>query len=189
MRIAGRKESICDLTYDELRRIDAGIHKGAAYAGEHIPTLEEFLHHFGDKGLHLAIEIKQAGIERELIEMLKKYDCCGETVVVTSFIWDTLIAVRRIDPRIKTGYLCKHTDDALLEAMKREGIWQYCPKAADMTEEWIAKFRAEGFSIRAWGVTDEALMRRVLTMDTDGMTVNFPDKLCQALQSGDFDAE
>lgn len=180
-RIAGRSERIGDLTYEEVRQIDVGAHKGAAFVGEHIPTLEEFLHHFGSKGLHLAIEIKQAGIEEDLIAMLRAYHCDNDLTVVTSFQWEPLIQVRRLAPDLKTGYLCKQTDEALLENMQKEGIWQYCPKAADLNEAWIARFRAAGFSIRAWGVKDEALMQRVLDMKLDGMTVNFPDKLQAAL--------
>lgn len=181
MRIAGRPESIADLTYDEVRQIDVGVHKGTAFAGEHIPTFEEFLHHFGNKRLHLAIEIKQENIEQDLIDIIRKYQCDNDYTIITSFKWDPLVAVRRIAPDLKTGYLCKHTDDSLLENMQREGIWQYCPRASDMTEEWVGKFRAAGFSIRAWGVTDEALMQRVLLMKADGMTINFPDKLQKEL--------
>lgn len=181
-RIAGRSERICDLTYAEVCQIDAGVHKGAAFAGERIPTFEEFLHHFGSKGLHLAIEIKQAGIEEDLIALLRKYRCDNEMTVVTSFQWEPLLTVRRLAPDLKTGYLCKHTDDTLLESMLAAGIWQYCPKAADLEEAWLQKFRAAGFSIRAWGVKDEALMHKALDMHVDGMTVNFPDKLQSALQ-------
>ena len=113
--------------------------------------------------------------------MLRAYRCDNDLTVVTSFQWEPLIQVRRLAPDLKTGYLCKQTDEALLENMQKEGIWQYCPKAADLNEAWIARFRAAGFSIRAWGVKDEALMQRVLDMKLDGMTVNFPDKLQAAL--------
>jgi glycerophosphoryl diester phosphodiesterase len=34
---------VADLTFDEVRRLDAGSWKGAAFAGERIPTLEETL--------------------------------------------------------------------------------------------------------------------------------------------------
>ena len=56
MRIAGRPEAIHDLTYAELLQIDFGLPTGERFKGERIPTLEEFLRHFGGKALHFAIE-------------------------------------------------------------------------------------------------------------------------------------
>lgn len=67
-RLAGREERICDLTYEELCEIDVGRHKGENFSGERVPTLEEFIHHFSGKGLHLALELKQAGIERQVLD-------------------------------------------------------------------------------------------------------------------------
>lgn len=45
----------------------------------------------------------------------------------------------------------------------------------------IWRWPCRGFSVRFWGVKDEAYMRRALTLNGDGMTVNFPDKLTAAL--------
>ena len=41
----------------------------------------------------------------------------------------------------------------------------------------------QGFNVRAWGVKDEELMRNVYDCMADGMTVNFPDKLTNYIQS------
>ena len=46
-----------------------------------------------------------------------------------------------------------------------------------MTRELVDKLHREGFRVRAWGVTNEELMRNVVDCGGDGMTVNFPDKL------------
>jgi glycerophosphoryl diester phosphodiesterase len=40
-----------------------------------------------------------------------------------------------------------------------------------------------GLIVRAWGVTNGALMRQVVDAGADGMTVNFPDKLMAYVQS------
>ena len=60
-------------------------------------------------------------------------------------------------------------------------IGQICPKAADLTAEAVAECRARGLSVRAWGVADESLMHKMIDLQVDGMTVNFPDKLLAAL--------
>lgn len=180
-RLTGREEKIRDMTYADLCLVDIGSHKGKQYAGERIPALAEFLHHFSGKGLHLALELKQAGIEKQVLDMVLPA-WPHEQLIVTSFIWETLPAVRQIAPDIRTGYLTKRQDAELLTDMKKSGIWQYCPEGKTVTEETVKRFRDAGFSIRAWGVTDEAVMHRMLAMGVDGMTVNFPDKLQEALE-------
>jgi glycerophosphoryl diester phosphodiesterase len=60
---------------------------------------------------------------------------------------------------------------------------QLCPRADILTPELVQRIRAEGFVARAWGVTTEDLMKRVVDAGADGMTVNFPDKLVEYLRS------
>ena len=180
-RIAGRGCRICDLSYEELRLVDVGVHKGAKYRGEHVPTLEEFLHHFAGKGLHLALEIKQEGIGEAIAPLIRKY-CDPEHTIVTSFHLDYLAAFQKLMPEMRLGFLSGSESMELLEELKAMGLYQYCPNAATWTEEWNRIFRNAGFSIRAWGVKDETLMRKMLAMKVDGMTVNFPDRLQEALK-------
>lgn len=179
-RLTGIDRKICDMTYGELCQVDIGSHKGERYKGERVPALAEFLHHFSGKGLHLALEIKQAGIERQVMDMVQPL-WPADHLIVTSFIWDTMLAVRRLAPEVRTGFLTGRQDAELADVMKKNGIWQYCPDARTVTEETVKLFRASGFSIRAWGVADEDVMRRMLALKLDGMTVNFPDKLHKAL--------
>ena len=47
--------------------------------------------------------------------------------------------------------------------------------------EQIELAKAHGLRVRLWGVTDEEIMKKVYPLDTDGMTVNFPDKLVRYL--------
>lgn len=180
-RLAGDERKITEMTYEELCSVDIGSHKGSRFAGERVPTLEEFIHHFSGKGLHLALELKQAGIEKQVLDMISNR-WPADHLIVTSFIWETLPAVRSIAPEIRTGYLTRRQDEELLAEMKRAGIWQYCPEGKTVTEETMKRFREAGFSIRAWGVSDVSVMRRMLDMGVDGMTVNFPDKLQEALK-------
>ena len=126
MRIAGRPEAIQDLTYQELLKIDFGEHMGERFRGEKIPTLEEFLLHFGGKELHFAIEIKERGVEEETLRLIHRY-CRTDRVIVTSGIWNALICVRALDPEMRVGYLCKYLTDSLIAAAKKEGL--YCSSA------------------------------------------------------------
>ena len=62
-RITGLEMPVQSLTYTELLRLDFGSHKGQRYQNEKIVTLEDFLRYFSGRPVHLALEIKQDGIE------------------------------------------------------------------------------------------------------------------------------
>ena len=52
------------------------------------------------------------------------------------------------------------------------GVTQFCPRADTVTSELIDRLHAEGFVARAWSVTTEELMQRLVQAGVDGMTVN-----------------
>ena len=176
VRICGRPEAISDLTYQELLQLDFGIHKGEQYRNTRIPTLEEFLQKFADKDLQFAIEFKVTGIEKEALELVRSYGCLDRTIF-TSNLWQALLNMHTIDSKVRLGFLAKLLNDYLLEAARKCGIEQICPKADILTPEWNQRLRDAGFSVRPWGIENEELMKRMVALKVDGMTVNFPDVL------------
>ena len=85
--------------------------------------------------------------------------------------------MRDYAPELKTGYLTVKVPEELLADMRTRGIDEICPKGADVTAELVEKWHHMGFNVRAWGISDETIMKQVYDAGVDGMTVNFPDKL------------
>lgn len=181
MRICSLPHSISDLTYPQLQALDFGIYKGKEFKGTGILTFKDFLVFYASKFQFFAIEIKERGIEEEVIRLIEE-NLHEKDVVVTSGIWSALTTVRRINPSIKTGYLAKFLSQELLEEARKEGIWQICPKASILTDEWNERIRKEGFSVRAWGVDSVETMNNMLDKCVDGMTINFPEKLVKEIK-------
>lgn len=179
-RIAGLEQQVGDLTYAELQKLDFGCHMGPRYANETIVTLDAFLASFAGLQVHLALEIKQKQIEQAVLEAIARHGCRSQ-VIVTSFVWESLVEVRRLDPDLSLGFLTEQIDSAVLARLAAIDIRQICPRAATLTPELVMDARQQGFSVRAWGVTDPDLMVRALDCGVDGMTVNFPDKLAACL--------
>ena len=65
----------------------------------------------------------------------------------------------------------------LLTELKNIGVEELCPKGVAVNAEAVKAWHAEGFRVRAWGVTDTGLMEGLYDDGVDGMTVNFPDRL------------
>ena len=159
-------------TYEELRKLR--IRNGDRV--DIIPTFEDFLRQFGWRDLTFAIELKQAGIEREVIDMLRKYDM-KEKTILTSFHFDSIKVAKEYAPEYRIGYLYHEKTDTPEEHLISIGGEELCPKATMLTKEYVAKYKAMGYSVRAWGIANEELMRHAVECGVDGMTINFPDKL------------
>ncbi len=180
-RIVGCDGAIRAYTYAELMALDFGKHKGKPqYAQEKIVRLEDFLRYFGGKDLALALEIKQAGVEADTVEMVRRFDLMDK-VTFTSFQWESIARVRAIDTDAVIGYLVEGITPDTLDRLSAYRMQQICPRVGCFDDDALRLARDRGFSVRGWGVQNTALMREALRQKLDGITVNFPDLLAQAL--------
>lgn len=164
-------------TLAELQALDAGAWFGQKFAGERIPTLEAVLKRYqGRAHLHVEIKGKSEGLSERTADMIRAFNWT-HAVTMTSFQKDKLEALRAHAPTLPAGWLLRKIDDDIIGEARRLGIGQLCPKADSVTPELVARLHGEGFNVRAWGVGNEELMRRMADLGVDGMTVNFPDKL------------
>ena len=147
-----------------------------------IPTLEDFLAHFSYRDITFAIELKADDIEKEVADLIFRYGIAQKTVV-TAFELHRLENIKAYAPTLRVGYLTETVDDALVDKLVNMGAAEICPHGRDVTPENVAKWHARGLNVRAWGISDEAIMKKVYDAGADGMTVNFPDKLLQYITS------
>jgi hypothetical protein len=52
-------------------------------------------------------------------------------------------------------------NDAIIEQARATGLNQLCLRADTITPEQVDRLHAEGFVVRAWGMTTELLMQQV----------------------------
>jgi len=171
-RVTGESGSVADYTYEELRAFS--VIKGNLY--DKIPTFEDFLAHFAHRDITFAIELKDDGIENEVADLIFKYGIEKKTVV-TSFHLDYIQKLKAYAPTLRIGYLTKTTDDEVIHSLLAIGACEICPRGCDVTPEAVAKWHRLGFNVRAWGISNQEIMRSVYDAGVDGMTVNFPDVL------------
>ena len=177
-RVTNGNGKVSDFTLDQLKSLWV-IKNGFK---DRIITLEEFFVCFKDFDLTFAIELKGDNTAIPTAELIKKYGV-QDKVVVTSFKYKELLDMRKVAPKIKTGFLVQTAiDDELLSKMKVDGITEICPEAPFINKECVDKWHSLGFNVRAWGVIDTQLMKSVYYAGADGMTVNFPDKLTALIE-------
>ena len=173
-RVTNGSGRVSDFTLEELQNLTV-FSTDRKYT-DRIVTFEEFLQKFGWRDLQFAIELKQPEIERETIALLEQYRMLEKTIL-TSFTYENLVRAKQCDSRYRVGWLYSVGNEQTVEKMRAIGGEQLCPRANQLTREQIEAYHALGFSVRAWGVANEELMRRMVDDGADGMTVNFPDRL------------
>lgn len=173
-RVTGQPGSVKDYTYAQLQEFSVNVHGQS----DRIPTLEEFLQAFGALDLTFAIELKQPFTEADTVAMLEKYGMKDKTVI-TSFQLECLMRARACAPDYRMGYLTMDINPCTLPVMGTIGIQELCPEAPLVTPALVEELHSKGYSVRAWGVSNEDLMKAVYDAGADGMTVNFPDKLTE----------
>ena len=176
-RVTGESGCIQDYTYDEISAFF--VHNEKYGRKDKIITLEEFLHFIGCRDLTFAIEIKDEGIAKDVIDMLDKYNM-KEKTIITSFIYSELEAAYATGKGYRLGYLYENTTDEIIDKLKKIEAFQACPIAESVTPELLKTLHDNGLECRAWGVFDTDIMKRTCDAGVDGgMTVNFPDKLIE----------
>ena len=171
-RVMGQSGAISDYTYSQL--CEFNVKNGDLT--DKIVTLDEFIEKFAFRDITFAIELKYSGYEKEVSDIIVKYNAVKKCVV-TSFRIECLEKIKKINPEIKTGYLAFDDSDETFTEMINASVDEYCPNAELITSEKVEKWHKDGFNVRAWGVINEELMKNAYDAGADGMTVNFPDKL------------
>ncbi len=174
VRVAGQEGSVADYTYEEL--LNFRIRNANTGEEDIIVKFEDFLRYFGFRDLHFAIELKQDGIQEEVIELLEKYNM-KDKAIITCFRIEFLRPVKELRPDWRIGLLTKEVNEEILAGLAEIGGEQICPKGSIVTPENVAEWHEMGLNVRAWGITDEAVMKHAYDCGVDGMTVNFPDLL------------
>lgn len=178
LRVTGQSGRIQDYSFDQLCQFTVST----GGLGDKIVSLEDFLEKFSFRDLRFAIELKQPYIEKQVIDLLNRFEM-REKTVITSFDFDNLIRARAYDPGYEIGWLTQDISEAAVEKLLSPGAQEICLEAKLLTPELVRALHDKGLRVRAWGVKDEMLMIHAHKCGCDGMTVNFPDKLYQYLGS------
>lgn len=180
-RVTNGKGKLCDFTLDELKSLKVFGNCTTGFFDKVI-TFREFLEKFSSYDISFAIELKGAGVEEDSLSMIEEFGILNKTTF-TSFNFEYIKKIKEINPRARVGFLTDKADDETIKKLLEIGGEEYAPQASVLTEEFNSKLRLNGLGVRAWGVGNVAVMQEMCHLNVDGMTVNFPDRLYQYLNT------
>jgi len=193
-RTTDKSGLIKNFNWDDIKDADAGSWFGSAFAGEHIPTLDEVLLHINGRA-RLLIEIKKGGkyylgIERRVLAIInarKAESWCmmqsfSDAAVNNWLALDSAIAVYKLvvgnipalplyhDGRAHWGSILKYKQVA--------GVNPYRSFAK---KHIVRKLHERGQQIFVWTVNDEKHMQKLIERGVDGIITNYPEKVKKLL--------
>lgn len=105
-----KKRKLSELTFEEVRQLDFGSWKSEAYAGEKIPTFDEFLQLCQQRGLHPYIELKSNGNYSSKTKLTQLYAMVAARGMQNQVTWisfdiNMLNTMKGIAPTAELGWL------------------------------------------------------------------------------------
>lgn len=176
-RVSDGSGKLEDYTLEELKKLKIYGNNTAGFY-DRIITFREFLEKFSQYDIKFAIELKVAGVEEDSLALIEEFGIMDKATF-TSFNFDYIKNIKKLNPNARVGFLTVRTDDEAIEELLSIGGEEMAPKAEHVTAELMEKWRNAGLGVRAWGINNIELMKKMCMFKVDGMTVNFPDRLFQ----------
>ena len=144
-----------------------GVEITRAGAGElaNLPVLEEVLDRYRGRAF-LDIEIKVPGIENAIVENLRTHPP-QRGYVVSSFLPDVLLELRRLDADLPLGLICETR--AQLAAWERLPVQFVIPHFTLADIDICSAVHAAGRKLFTWTVNLQEQMLRFQEMSVDGI--------------------
>ena len=190
-RTTGYHAKIWDVTYDQIRELDASVgfrdETGLDYPATRIPTLDSALKAVKDSGLFCNIEIKRtghdAGIEAKTVEIIRANDFLDQCDV-TSQDYSTLEAVRAADPEVLTAYT---TVIGLGDIENLEAADIISIQESFATYQEVQRLHAAGKRVFVWTINDADVMEKLISLNVDAILTNDPSLGQEVLNDHDTD--
>lgn len=185
---------VSDFTLAEIKRLDAGSWFGPRFAGERVPTLEEYLERVSDNHQNLLMELKAPelypGVESQTLQVLREEGWLNRhhvkhRLIIQSFSARSVQTVHELRPDVKTGFL---GTPAVADLPKyAEFTDQINPSYRTISAGYVAAVQqlegAHGrpLEVFTWTVNDGPNAVAVARMGVDGIITNTPDVVREAV--------
>lgn len=182
--------AVGDVTYADMKKLDAGSWKDEKYKGERIPTLKQALRLVQKKDTGIMLELKSPklypGIEQEVSVALRQVDhYIGDAIrddklVVQSFDFDAARAFKELEPRVKLALLGTPAIADLPDLSR----WadEISSRHVTVDANYVAAVHALGMDSSVWTVDTPENMNANLDKGVDAVVTNRPNILGRVLQ-------
>ncbi|MEM6892669.1 MAG: glycerophosphodiester phosphodiesterase family protein [Bacteroidota bacterium] len=148
--------------------------------GDHkIPTLIQVMD-LMDNQVPLNIELKGSNTAESVNTIIQDYVAKGawaeENIVISSFRWDELRTMRKINPNIAIAVLTEEEPLGAIPEAKALKAIAINPDFTTLTAEKTKTIHEAGFKVFAWTVNEPKDIESMKTFGVDGIFINYPER-------------
>ena len=172
-RVAGVDKRLGDMTYDQVRRLDAGSHFDSRFAGERIPALDQVLE--ACKGrMKLNIELKNIGdgsaLPEQVAALIKEHGM-EDQCVITSVKLKYLERVKEFDPDLRTGYIVaaaygRYYDNEFIDFISI--------RSSFAGRRLVEAAHENGKAVHVWTVNSKSEIEQMKLLGVDNIITDYP---------------
>jgi glycerophosphoryl diester phosphodiesterase len=170
---------ISQLSFAEVRALDAGVWFSEKFTDERIPTLDEALETVG-KQLYINIELTNYatpfdGLVHKVVDLVKKHGLQNR-LLFSSFFARNLKMTRSLLPQVPCGLLCMR---GKLGSWGRTFTWRgnyfaMHPYVTDVDSGLVLRVQATGKRVHVWTVNPEEDLKRMIGLGVDAIITDDP---------------
>ena len=181
-RVTGDPHAVGELDLEQLRRLDVGAWYGADYAGERMPTLDEFLTALAARdGARALVELKadwRAEDVRTVVGLVEQHGLRGR-VVLQSFSLETLFALQRVSPTTPRIMLIRELPADPVPLAERLGVIGFGTTAASVTAVpgALEALHEAGVAVLCYTLNTHERWQEVSAIGVDGIITDQPSDL------------
>ncbi len=184
-RCTGVNRRICDMTFEEVRALDAGSFFDAKFAGTKIPTLQEVIDLCKGK-IKLNIEIKNNAatpeLEAEVARLITENDILDEACV-TCLSYHSLEKVKEANPAVRTGYILAFGIGNYYELPAADF---FSVETTFITSSMVTRIHLLGKTVSAWTVDRSEDVTTLQEKQVDDLITGDPEMVRETLESNDL---
>ena len=166
-RTTNKEGLVRELTLKEIKNL-------STEGNEKIPTLEEALD-FLDKKVKVLIELKEAGVEAQVLDIVCKKGV-EKNVVITSFLEEALKKVRELNDEIATGLIYASHKNPVRAALELKANY-LLPLYRFTHTANVEKAHQNGLKVMVWTINNPEEVEEYIKKGVDGIASDKPDIL------------
>lgn len=167
---------VAELTYDEIKGLDAGVAFDARYAGEPVWRLEEAVAWAQANDVVLNVEIKPTpGTDEEtaraVCAVLTRHYAQDDPMrpLLSSFSVAALSEAQRVAPHLPRGLLLETANEDWVALAKRLAVVSVHPAWGIASEAFVASAHANGWGVMCYTVNETKTASTLLAMGVDAV--------------------
>jgi glycerophosphoryl diester phosphodiesterase len=143
---------------------------------EQIPTLLEVIESIGED-VFLNIELKGRNTAEGSLDLVKKHITQSDNILFSSFNWDELKDLRKLDSEIKIALITRENPLLAINPALSLNAIAINPSYKSLNKNNTSEIYKAGLKIYTWTVNDTVQIIEMINLGVHGIITDFPEKI------------